>query len=193
MGQVVDGAREDLARERQALCEALLRVSRGDTAALKEVYDRTSAKLFGVCLRILGEASESEDVLQEVYLTVWRSAGSFDAGRASPITWLAAIARNRAIDRIRSRHPDRYAPLRHGLDVADASPSALTNLEDDEERQRLASCLGGLEEPQRSAIRRAFFDGVTYEALASQAGVPIGTMKSWIRRALLKLRGCLDQ
>lgn len=178
MGQVVDGAREDLARERQALCEALSRVGRGEAAALKEVYDRTSAKLFGVCLRILGEPSESEDVLQEVYVTVWRNAAGFDAGRGSPITWLAAIARNRAIDRVRARRPERYAPLDRGLDVADASPSALTRLEGDEDRERLAHCIGELEGPQQGAIRRAFLDGLTYEVLAHEAGVPLGTMKS---------------
>ncbi len=179
-------------RQRDALSDALRRVGQGEAAALKEVYDRTSAKLFGVCLRILGEPSESEDVLQDVYITVWRNAGGFDPRRASPITWLATIARNRAIDRVRTRHPGRFAPAELGLDVADAAPSALANLEDDEDRRRLAQCLGGLEEPQQSAIKRAFLDGFTYEALAGEAGVPLGTMKSWIRRALLKLRACLE-
>ena len=183
----------ELERQRQALSEALQRVGQGDAAALKDVYDRTSAKLFGVCLRILGEPSESEDVLQEVYVTVWRNAGSFDASRASPITWLATIARNRSIDRIRALHPERYRTIEHGLAVADAAPSALVKLEFDEDRQRLADCLGGLDEPQQSAIRSAFLDGRTYEVLAREADVPLGTMKSWIRRALLKLRVCLER
>jgi len=181
----------ELERRRQALSDALQRVGQGDAAALKDVYDRTSAKLFGVCLRILGEPSESEDVLQEVYVTVWRRAGGFDPARARPITWLAAIARNRSIDRARAAHPERYRPIEQGLAVADAAPSAQVNLENEEDRQRLAHCLGGLDEPQQSAIKSAFLDGCTYEALAREAGVPLGTMKSWIRRALLKLRVCL--
>src|SRR2546430_8311477 len=92
----------DAARSRE-LAAALVRVAGGDRAALRLVYQETSAKLFGVCLRILKDRSEAEDVLQDVYVTVWRKAASFDPGRASPITWMVAIARNRSIDRLRSR------------------------------------------------------------------------------------------
>ena len=92
----------DAARSRE-LAAALVRVPGGDRAALRLVYQETSAKLFGVCLRILKDRSEAEDVLQDVYVTVWRKAASFDPGRASPITWMVAIARNRSIDRLRSR------------------------------------------------------------------------------------------
>jgi len=183
----------ELERQRDALSDALRRVAQGEAAALKEVYDRTSAKLFGICLRILGEPSESEDVLQDVYITVWRSAAAFDPGRASPITWLATIARNRAIDRARALHPERRAPLERGLDTPDPAPSALDDLEDGEGRQRLTLCLEGLDGPQQRAIRSAFLDGSTYEVLAGEAGVPLGTMKSWIRRGLLKLRACLER
>jgi RNA polymerase sigma factor (sigma-70 family) len=94
------------ARRRQ-LAAALNRVAQGDKPALRLVYDMTSAKLFGVCLRILNDRTEAEDVLQDVYVTVWRKAGAFDEARASPITWLVAIARNRAIDRVRSGGPAR--------------------------------------------------------------------------------------
>src|SRR6267154_5307936 len=92
----------DAEASRSQLAAALVRVAAGDRAALQTVYQDTSAKLFGVCLRILNDKSEAEDVLQEVYLTVWRKAASFDPARASPITWLVAIARNRSIDRLRS-------------------------------------------------------------------------------------------
>src|SRR5579862_2932327 len=101
---------------RDALAEALRRVAQRDATALREVYDQTSAKLFGVCLRILGEPSEAEDVLQEVYSTVWRRAETFDAGRASPVTWLAAIARNRSIDRLRARPAVRLVPIEAAFD-----------------------------------------------------------------------------
>jgi RNA polymerase sigma-70 factor (ECF subfamily) len=183
----------DLDDQRQALTGALLRVGRGEAAALKEVYDRTSAKLFGVCLRILGEPAEAEDVLQVVYVTVWRRAAAFDPSRSSPITWLAAIARNRSIDRIRARRPDRNIPIEAAVHVADAAPLALSAIEDREASARLSGCLGELEAVHQQSVRRAFLDGLTYEALAQQAGVPLGTMKSWIRRALIKLRGCMER
>ncbi len=179
--------------QREALTGALARVGSGDAGALKEVYDRTSAKLFGVCLRILGEPTEAEDVLQEVYVSVWRNAAAFDADRASPITWLAAIARNRSIDRVRARHPERSIAIDAAMEVADAAPLASSLLEASQESRRLAGCLGELEPQHQGAIRAAFLDGQTYEVLASRAGVPLGTMKSWIRRSLIRLRGCLDR
>ena len=183
----------ELAHDREALCGALERVGQGDGAALREVYDRTSAKLFGVCLRILGEPNEAEDVLQEVYIAVWRSAGAFDAGRASPVTWLAAMARNRSIDRLRARRPGRSEPIEQAAEAIDGAPSALATMERDEDKRRLDSCLGELDPVQQLAIRSAFLDGCTYEVLAVRAGVPLGTMKSWIRRGLLKLRECLER
>src|SRR3979411_1406523 len=99
----------DAEASRSQLVAALVRVAAGDRAALRMVYQDTSAKLFGVCLRILNDRSEAEAVLQDVYVTVWRKAASFDPGRASPITWMVAIARNRAIDRLRSSAMSRHA------------------------------------------------------------------------------------
>ena len=107
---------------REQLAAALNRAAQGDRAALRLVYDMTSAKLFGVCLRIFNDRSEAEDVLQEVYLTVWNKAAAFDETRASPITWLVAIARNRAIDRARSGASARRSePIEAAADVADRS------------------------------------------------------------------------
>lgn len=183
----------DLDTQRDELRAALHDVGLGDAAALKQVYDRTSAKLFGVCLRILGERSEAEDVLQEVYLSVWRNSAAFDPGRASPITWLATIARNRAIDRLRARRPVRSDGIDSALDVPDPAPSAQIRLETTETVQRLEGCVGELESRYREAIRAAFLDGHTYETLSARAGVPLGTMKSWIRRSLMKLKACMDQ
>ena len=181
------------ARRRQ-LAAAINRVAAGDKAALRLVYSETSAKLFGVCLRILGERSEAEDVLQEVYLTVWRKAASFDESLASPITWLVAIARNRSIDRLRASGTSRASlPIEAAAEVPDTGLSAVERLEIDEEQARLRDCLHELEERQSAAIRAAFLDGSTYDELATRAGVPLGTMKSWIRRGLLKLRACLER
>jgi len=181
---------EDL--ERARLTAALVRVARQDRRALEEVYQRTSAKLFGVIVRILRDRQEAEDVLQEVYLTVWRRADSFDPSRASPITWLVSVARNRAIDRLRSSAVRPTAPIEAAGQVADPTPSALASVERDGEYARLAGCIDALDPKHAQAIRTAFFEGVTYEVLAKAAGAPLGTMKSWIRRSLISLRACLE-
>ncbi|GGD96092.1 RNA polymerase sigma factor [Aureimonas endophytica] len=169
-------------------------VARGDRAALGDVYRLTSAKLFGVILRILSDRDEAEDVLQEVYLTVWNKADRFDEGRASPITWLVAIARNRAIDRLRSLGPRRAGerPAEEAEAVADGGPGPLIALEESDEARRLLACLETVEARARGAIVAAFYEGRTYEDLARAGGLPLGTMKSLIRRALLRLRGCLE-
>ena len=179
---------------RKQLAATLSRVAGGDRAALKLVYRDTSAKLFGVCLRILRDNGEAEDVLQDVYMTVWRRAETFNPDRASPITWLVAIARNRSIDRLRSSANARRArPLDDAVEVRDTAPSALAQVESGEEHRRLMNCLGELEERHAVAIRSAFLDGATYEELAQRVDVPLGTMKSWIRRSLKRLRDCLER
>ena len=184
----------DAASSRNQLAERLARVAEGDRQALGAVYRDTSAKLFGICLRILGDRGEAEDVLQEVYLTVWNKAAVFDPERASPITWLVTMARNRAIDRLRSGGVIRKAdPIEAAVELSDPAPSAAAEVEAADERRRLETCLQQLEPQHSAAIRTAFLDGVTYEDLAAQMAVPLGTMKSWIRRGLLRLRACLEQ
>ncbi|WP_298673066.1 sigma-70 family RNA polymerase sigma factor [uncultured Sphingomonas sp.] len=182
----------DQATARAHLAEALLRTGEEDRSALQEVYRLTSAKLFGICLRICGDRSSAEDVLHEVYLTIWKRAGAFEPGRASPISWLATIARNRAIDWVRARGARPSHPIEEADKVADPSPDQLTRIEREEESQHLHDCLDALDERARDAIRTAFFDGVTYAELAARKGIPLGTMKSIVRRGLLQLRGCVD-
>src|SRR6187551_3914293 len=126
---------------RKQLAAALSRIAGGDRAALQLVYRDTSAKLFGVCLRILRNRGEAEDVLQDVYLTVWRRAATFDATRASPITWLVAIARNRCIDRLRSTGGTRHAPIEDAYEVSDPKPDAAALMENAEQQRRLRDCL----------------------------------------------------
>jgi len=183
----------DLDTNRSLIATALGRIPAGYRAALQTVYRLTSAKLFGVALRILGERGEAEDVLQEVYVTVWRRAADFDASRASPMTWLIAIARNRAIDRLRaSRQSRRMDPIDAAAEVADSAAAADSALESVQEHAKLHGCLEGLATHERAALRGAFFDGNTYEDLAARMKVPLGTMKSWIRRGMVKLKACLE-
>ena len=173
---------------------ALSDVANGETNALRTVYAMTSAKLFGICLRICGERASAEDVLQNVYIKVWERAGRFDAELASPITWLATIARNSAIDWRRSvagRAARDTLPEQAASAVADEDPRADQLLMAAESADQLRRCLGELEERTRSCIRSAFFDGATYAELAERENIPLGTMKSWIRRGLLRLKDCL--
>ena len=174
------------------LVRLLREIASGDRGAFKLLYQRTSAKLYGICLRLLGNEAEAQEVLQEVFLTVWRKADRFDAGKAGAITWLSVLARNRAIDRIRQR-PRETDDVETVAEIPDDQSSAFDVIQQAQDSARLADCLDQLEERARTMIRSAFFDGATYPQLAAQAGVPLPTMKSWIRRGLQRLRGCLER
>lgn len=129
--------------------------------------------------------------MQDVYIKVWNRAGRFDAERASPITWLCAIARNAAIDWHRASGRVATAPEEAAVAVADTRLRADQNIELDQETTRIHQCIDTLEERQATAIRAAFFDGLTYADLSARMDVPLGTMKSWMRRGLQRLKGCL--
>lgn len=177
--------------DRDRLSDLLGDIADGDRSALSEVYQRTHAKLFGICLRLLGTPSDAEDALQDVFLLVWRKAGSFDRSRASPMTWLSVMARNRSIDRLRQRRLKQVG-VDEALDIAADDPSAFEIAAANQDRARLAQCLDQIDDRARSMIRAAFVDGTTYSELATRESVPLGTMKSWIRRGLKSLRGCLE-
>lgn len=179
--------------ERDELNQLLQQTGRNDQKAFAELYRRTSSKLFGVCLRMLRDRGEAEEVLQETYTTVWRRAGSFDASRASAITWLVTLSRNKAIDRLR-QHREELLDDPATLDqTVDEQPTPAAGAETSQEYRRLQQCLDELEPQQQSSVREAFFTGATYNELATRCKVPLGTMKSWIRRSLMQLRTCLDQ
>lgn len=178
--------------EGDQLVRLLHEIAAGNREAFALLYQRTSAKLYGICLRLLGNEAEAQEILQEVFLTVWRKANRFDAGKAGAITWLSVLARNRAIDRIRSR-PREAADIDAAAEIPDGAPSAFDVIEQAQDSVRLRDCLDELEERARTMIRSAFFEGATYGQLADRAGVPLPTMKSWIRRGLRRLRGCLEQ
>lgn len=179
---------------RDQLTEALGMTGQGDRAAFRQVYLATSAKLLGICLRILADRQIAEEVLQETYLTVWKKAGSFDATRASPITWLVTIARNRSIDRLRAgANFRRSVPVDAANEIVDGALLPSETVERDDDARRLHGCLDQLDDKVGGVIRTAFMEGATYDSLAVRENVPLGTMKSWIRRGLLRLRACLEQ
>lgn len=182
----------DVESERNQLAVALGRVANGDRTAFHEVYRRTCAKLMGVCLRISTDREEAEDVLQEVYVTVWQKAAQFDSARSSPITWLATMARNRAIDRLRAGGRRITTPLDGIAEPADETPDALERLLEAEGEHGVAICIEELSKGDAMLVRTAFFEQATYGELATRSGLPLGTVKSRIRRALIKLRGCLS-
>lgn len=176
----------DLVRDRLAV--ALSRTGTGDAQAFRLVYELTSAKLFGICLRICGDRAAAEDVLADTYVSIWKHAGTWQPGRASPISWLSAIARNRSVDWLRSARRRSAASLEGVEHVADPAVSIEATLLNSENYAQLHKRLDGLGEMEDWAIRAAFFDGFTYAELAEMRGIPLGTMKSRIRRALARMK-----
>ncbi|WP_294319331.1 sigma-70 family RNA polymerase sigma factor [uncultured Sphingomonas sp.] len=177
---------------RAAICELLERVGTADRAALGQLYELTASSLFGICLRICGERSEAEDVLHEVFQLIWKRAGSFVPTAAHPMAWLGTIARNRSIDWARGHGRRRTRPIEDAGEIADDAPDQLAVLERSQEAQRLYDCLDALDARQRDTLRTAFFGGLTYAQLAEAQGVPEPTVRSWARRGLLNLRGCVS-
>lgn len=172
----------------EALNVLLQACGKGNRLAFEAMYHATSARLFGICLHYSGNRAEAEEVLQEVYIMAWLKASLFDPQRAGAMTWLATMARHNAIDRRRARR---------GHDPLETTPELFTedsladSLEREQQSTQLDRCLETLEDAQQRYIRVAFFEGYSYAELAERHGIAPGTMKSWIRRGLLRLRLCL--
>jgi RNA polymerase sigma-70 factor (ECF subfamily) len=162
--------------------------AKGNRLAFETLYRATSAKLFGICLHYLGNRAEAEEVLQEVYTNAWLKAATFNPQLASAVTWLASMARHKAIDRRRVLHPCETLDAVHEWPQQE---SVSDTVERERQGSQLDRCLATLEEDQQRYIRVAFFEGYSYAELAQRHGIPLGTMKSWIRRGLLRLRVCL--
>ena len=169
------------------------RVAERDRPAYAELYQRTSAKLYGIVLRILRRRDVADEVLQEVYVQIWERAAQYDATRASPVGWMAVIARNRAIDEVRRKRPVSLDDAPEALQVATDAGDPLDLLEQSEALQRLHQCLEHLEPDRRQVVLSAYYEGLSREELAIRFGHPIGTIKSWLHRSLLQLRDCLKQ
>lgn len=173
------------------LVELLDRVSRGDRAAFERLYAHTRAKLYGVVLRILRRHDLADEVLQEAYLKIWASAGTFDPAVASPITWMVTIARNRAIDLVRKRSESSIEDRPEAMEVAAELPHPLARKEFSENVRRLMACVERLEPERQSLVLLAYRFGLSREQLAEKAGRPVNTIKTWLRRSLLEIRECL--
>jgi len=166
-------------------------VARGDEAAFERLYEATRAKLYGVLLRILGKPALAEEVMVETYLKIWKTADQFDPATASPITWLVAIARNRAIDIVRKRGD---ASIDEEPEVSQAAPDApapLARREMTAELKRLLSCLGRLDPEKQRIVLLAYYSGWSRDQLANKLDIPVNTIKTWLRRSLLEIRECM--
>jgi RNA polymerase sigma-70 factor, ECF subfamily len=172
------------------IADLIARCALRDRAAFRDLYRRTSAKLYGVTLRILKDRSEAEEALQEVYVKIWQRADRYVPGGYSPISWLVAVARNHSLDVLRARKP-QSDDIDLALEVADAGPNPEQAAVDSAERSRIDNCLGQLDGEKADAVRGAYLDGFSYEELATRHKVPLNTMRTWLRRSLMKLRECL--
>ena len=181
-----------MAPSAQALEQLVARSAQGDRAAFGELYQATSAKLYGVALRILRREDWAEEVLQECYVSVWRHAAEYRPGLAAPMTWMTSIVRNRCLDWLRRPNPE---PLDDEAlqEIESGNPGPLTLLEQGRDSAALARCLRGLEAKQRQAIALAFFDGLSHAELAQHLREPLGTVKTWVRRGLRRLKSCLAE
>ncbi|MEP6800750.1 MAG: sigma-70 family RNA polymerase sigma factor [Acidobacteriota bacterium] len=168
----------------------MTRIEAREADALSELYDRHSGRLMGLCQRILGDTGEAEEVLQEVFLWVWRSSATFDGSRGSVLAWLLVGTRSRAIDRVRTRRPAVRAGLRSVETVPD-TPSGEDVEADSVSREWEGLCrsaIAELPENQRRALELAYFDGLTHQEISERTGTPLGTVKTRVRLGLMKLR-----
>jgi len=198
-------ATADWSERSHDLSRLLARAGLGDRAAFATLYERTSSHLFAVVLRINRDRAQAEDILQEVYVNVWRAASSFDAAQSQPLTWLTSIARNRAIDSLRRQQTQpRMRVAAASADgsesedddvydsVADDAPGPLELLSRAVDARSLAACIDKLSATQRQSLALAFFQGLSHGEVAEQMRQPLGTIKSWLRRSLVALKSCLD-
>jgi RNA polymerase sigma factor (sigma-70 family) len=200
-------AAQDWTERSRDLARLLARTGLGDRAAFATLYDRTSGHLFAVVLRINRDRAQAEDILQEVFVKVWRAAQTFDAAQSQPLTWLTSIARNRAIDSLRRQQTQpQILPFAgtqsDGGDtpderdfhdtVADDAAGPMELLSQASDARALSKCMQVLNAQQRQCVALAFYDGLSHAEVAEQLRQPLGTVKSWVRRGLLALKGCLQ-
>lgn len=173
--------------------ELLHAVARGDEGALASLYDRYKLILFGLILRILHSRPEAEDVLQDVFIQVWKRAADFDESRGRGFTWLVTLARSRAIDRLRALDSRQRTANEAVLDVPETISDAAEDAVKSEQRTVVRNALDELPEEQRQALVLAYFDGLTQSEIAQKLGAPLGTVKTRMRSGMIKLRELLGE
>jgi len=172
--------------------DLLTRVAAQDRAAFRELYAAASSKLMGVLLRMLRERAEAEDALQEVFTRVWLRAGRFDGAKGRGMTWLIAVTRNLALDRLRAR-TETQADEDAAEAIVDPTPTAERRMIALGEAGRIIECFDQLDPARADAVRGAYLSGLSYADLAARHAVPLNTMRTWLRRSLVSLRECLDK
>jgi RNA polymerase sigma-70 factor (ECF subfamily) len=177
---------------RQDLVAALQQTARGDSAAFELLYKATSLKLYGIVVRILGRRDVADEVLQEVYVRVWQRAGDFDPANSSPITWLATIARNLALDEARRKTARSLDEFPEVFELPSNDDPATAH-ESSEDLRRLYECLDGLGPERKELVRLAYHYGMTREEISNRFGRPAATVKTWLRRSLAQLKDCLGR
>ena len=191
----------DWSERSRDLSQLLARAGMGDRAAFAALYAKSSPHLFAVILRICRDRGQAEDILQEVYVNVWRAASAFDAAQSQPLTWLTSIARNRAIDGLRRAQAQPQLQTATGADdedsdvydqTADDRPGPLDLLSQASDARALSQFLQDLTSPQRQSVALAFYDGLSHAEVADKMGQPLGTVKSWVRRGMANLRTCME-
>ncbi|MBT3060134.1 MAG: sigma-70 family RNA polymerase sigma factor [Candidatus Thiodiazotropha sp.] len=185
---------QDATQQRNQELEQLLAAcALNDRTAFSRLYSITSAKLYGVVLRILYREEWAQDCLQDAYIKVWNNAGNYRPQVAAPMTWMSAIARNQALDLLRKHKREVMESDDKGRqEQVDGDPLPLEGLSSSDEGMRLQRCLEQLKEQQRQVIALAYFKGLTHDELAAYTDTPLGTVKTWIRRGLDQLRRCLE-
>ena len=176
--------------DEDALHRGLAGCAAGSRPDLERLYRATAPRVLGRLVTLLGDRAQAEDALQEVYIKVWERARQFDASRGRPLTWLLSIARNHAIDLIRARRSTLSLDVAP-IELVDENPGP-AGQESDATALLLARCLEGLSDAQRRSLRLAYAGGRSQEEIAAEMASPLGSVKSWIRRALLQLRECME-
>ncbi len=165
-------------------------IAAGDKGALSTLYDRHSPLVLAVCRRVLKDANEAEDVLTDIFFEVWRKADRFDAGRGSPLTYLLTLSRSRAIDRKRSRdsRPKITSDFTDAALETAPSPTPLQSIDTQEQRLQVREAMCRLEPAQREALECSFYEGLSHSEIAEKLNRPLGTIKTYIRQGLIRLR-----
>lgn len=175
-----------------AAADLLARTGLRDRAAFDALYELASPKLFGVCMRLMKNKNDAEEAFQETWIRIWQKAPTYGSTGAPAMAWMITVTRNLAIDKLRLRKMPALN-IDEAYDIADKSPDPEANALASDERQQIDRCLNELDDAKAGAVRGAYLEGYSYEELAARFEIPINTMRTWLRRSLIKLRECLER